>query len=275
MHHQDGHEQRPTPIRKQTIKKRGKQMTRLKLGLAIAASMALGSVPANATLEILLGGAGGACVDQDSCDLDTTPNHIAMNTIMIGDIEVTGASAARTDNTLSFSDSTITNLSGTTLEILQIGVVDTDFTDPMTHVQISSNFTLNNNIVASRFPPTTVSFFLDRENRAPIGGFDFSVNNGAGVFGTFLGGLAVRATDEQQSFFLGFGDQQFQPSPLGPYSMSEVGVFVLAPGGSVTDLTISMETNNAPVPEPSTWAMLITGTAFLGFVKMWKSLIHA
>lgn len=201
--------------RARSLSKRGKQMARLKLVLTIAASMAFGSVPANATLEILVAGPGGgfACADQNSCDLDITPNDIAMNTIMIGDIEITGVSAARTDNTLSFSSPTITNLSATTLEALQIGVVDTDFTDPITHVQISSSFTLNNDIINPALPPTTVSLFLDRENMAPIGGFDFSVNNGAGVFGTFLGGLAVRPTEEQQSFSA-FGDSMFQPSPL-------------------------------------------------------------
>jgi hypothetical protein len=57
---------------------------------------------------------------------------------------------------------------------------------------------------------------------------------------------------------------------LSPFSMTEGAALDLLAGGSITGFNQSM-TSSAVVPEPSTWAMIGIGAAFLTFISRRKN----
>ena len=95
-------------------------------------------------------------------------------------------------------------------------------------------------------------FFADSAN--DLNGQSLSVT------GTFLNSFDSGALTGPQSFsFNGFGVDAL----TGPYGLAEELTLTLQPGASIFVQGVSMDAN--AVPEPSTWAMMISGFAFLGF----------
>ena len=132
---------------------------------------------------------------------------------------------------------------------------DTDFIGPVSAINNSGSLTFNSNVGA---PLSTLSFWADPLNTQGA--------NPTNTPGTLLESVSGSAATDPDSFS---GSLITPFSALGPYSMTEGASLSLRGLGSITGFNQSME-STSPIPEPSTWAMLIIGFGFMA----WGSLPH-
>jgi PEP-CTERM motif len=216
-------------------------------GAAIVAMLA--ASPANATLQISFSNGASTffCADQTACDLSPAFGNLLLGPVTVGDIQITGALATSEigifgKQSFSLGNLTITNLSTTQTETLDMAVGDIDFPAAIAAIQLK----------ASPFPNgAALTFFADHANEQPA-------ENATDLPGTLL---ATSATLQPDGFGGGVQDAPFVATNLS-FSMSEGASLTLLPGASITNFNMSM----ANVPEPSTWAMMLAGFAGLAFV---------
>jgi hypothetical protein len=227
--------------------------------LAGAGALALLSSPALATLQIAFtdGTNVVTCADGQACDLSGPANNIIILNETVGAFHIIGTVAASVsgvgDDNLQFSTSLIQN-TGSTLGHLAAIVGDTNFLGPVEAVRESASLTFNNAVGSGA---STLNFFADPANGQPAG-------VGLNVPGTELFSTSgVPASDPDS--FAGTHTSPFAASGL--FSMTETANLALRPGGSITGFNESMQ--STPIPEPSTWAMLIAGFAGMGWLG-WK-----
>lgn len=227
-------------------------MRNLLPGLSAAAFAVALASPAHATLQLAFANGGSTffCADQTACDLDGAAKSLLLLNTMVGDIRIVGTFAASGTgpNDLSVSNLTITNL-GHTTETLKMAVGDSGFFGPVSFIRSSASLTFNND----NGETASLSFFADHANIQPATtAFTLPGSNLLTKSGTIT---------VSPDSFSGTKDTPF--SPLGPFSMAEGASLTLLPGASVTGFNESMTSG---VPEPTTWAMLGLGFAFLGFI---------
>jgi hypothetical protein len=110
-------------------------------------------------------------------------------------------------------------------------------------------------------------FWVDDTNEQAIPPNAYSAEGmlarGANVDGFSAGGTFFRTRDITANSF----DPTFDPSyPYYPYSMSVEMYIGLAPGGSLTNLDMSIQ--YITTPEPSTWALVMLGFGVIAFSQM-------
>jgi hypothetical protein len=148
---------------------------------------------------------------------------------------------------LSEGNITITNTTNT-IQVLHIIAGANGFLGP------SADFNLTGTIgVDSGTATLAGSFFADATNSLNGQGFN--------VTGTDLGDFLSAALVGPHSF--SFNGSGFDPV-LGPYGLAESLTLTLQPGAIVGVQNVSMDV--AAVPEPSTWAMMGAGFAFIAFL---------
>ena len=152
-------------------------------------------------------------------------------------------------NELQLSSSNIINENGipATIKLL---ASDTDFIGPVAAINNSASLTFNQNIGA---PASTLSFWADPLNAQGA--------NPTNTPGTLLESVSGSASTDPDSFS---GSLISPFNALGPYSMTEGASLSLRGLGSITGFNQSME-STSPIPEPSTWAMLLMGFGGLAF----------
>jgi PEP-CTERM motif len=209
--------------------------------------------PAAATLQIAFsnGAANFFCADQTACDLDGAAKNLLLLNTVVGDIKITGTFAASTTspNDLSISNLTITNLSTSKKETLDMAVGDTGFSAPTSFIRSSASLTFTNDNGGSG----TLGFWADKADTQPA-------VNSTDLPGVLLFSTAETVTTSPDSFS-GTKDTPFSASL--PFSMAEGAVLTLNPGASITGFNESMASG---IPEPKTWMMALVGFGLLGAI---------
>ena len=228
--------------------------------LAGAAVAALAS-PAAARLQIAfsVGGSTFSCFDgQLSCDQSGGANNLLVVDQTVGGVLVQLALTQSTFgsvNELQLSSSNIVNENGVARTI-NLFASDTNYLGPVTDIRNSASLTFNNNIGAGQ---STLSFFADPAN-----------GQGApGTPGSLLFSVSGAAVTDPDSFA---GSVVTPFASLGLYSMSEEASLNLIGLGSITGFNQSMQ-STTPIPEPSTWAMLVAGFIGLAWVAKRKNTV--
>ena len=163
-------------------------------------------------------------------------------------VQLTLAQSTFGPNSLQLSSSNIINESGVPVTVTLLAS-DTGFLAPVSFINNSGSLTFNQNVGAT---DSTLKFWADST--------DTQGANPNNTPGTLLESVSGHALTDPDSFS---GSLVSPFSSSGPFSMTEGASIALIPLGSVTGFNQSME--SSAVPEPSTWAMLISGFAFLGF----------
>ena len=211
--------------------------------------------PASARLQITLqsGANTFSCFDgQLSCDQSGGANNLLIVDQTVGGILVQLAltqSVSGPINELQLSSSNIVNEGGVPATI-KLFASDTDFIGPVAAINNSASLTFNQNIGA---PLSTLQFFADATNTQGA--------NPANTPGVLLESVSGSAATDPDSFS---GSLISPFDALGPYSMTESASLSLRGLGSITGFNQSMQSTSA-VPEPSTWALLITGFGFMAW----------
>ena len=230
----------------------------LKRVLLSASLLALMAGAAHATLQLSIGVGGSVftCSDGElSCDVSGGAKNLLVIDQTIGGafVQLTlTQSTSGLHNSLQLSSSNIENTTATPLTVTLLAS-DTGFTAPASFVENSGSLTFNANIGA---PDSTLSFFadtLDRQGADPA--------NTPGMLLETVSGHALTDPDS----FSGSRLSAFDAS--APFSMTEGAALALRADGSVTGFSQSMQTG---VPEPSTWALLLTGFGLLSVVGIRK-----
>ena len=222
--------------------------------LAATALIALAN-PASARLQITLqsGANTFSCFDgQLSCDQSGGANNLLIVDQTVGGVLVQLAltqSVSGAINELQLSSSNIVNEGGAPVTI-KLLASDTDFIGPVSAINNSGSLTFNSNVGA---PLSTLSFWADPLNTQGA--------NPTNTPGTLLESVSGSAATDPDSFS---GSLITPFSALGPYSMTEGASLSLRGLGSITGFNQSME-STSPIPEPSTWAMLIIGFGFMAY----------
>jgi len=224
--------------------------------LAGAACAALaGSAEARLQLTINASGSTFTCFDgQLGCDLSGGANNLLLVDQTVGNAFVQIALAQSlfgSTNELQLSSSNIVN-NGLVPVTVTLIASDTDFGGPVHAINNSGSLTFNANVGA---PASTLTFWADPANTQGA--------NPLNTPGTLLESVSGAAATDPDSFA---GSRIYPFDALGPYSMTESAALVLRSGGSITGFNQAME--SVTVPEPSTWAMMGIGAAFLAFVGM-------
>ena len=225
-------------------------MNRLLMTTAVLAALA---TPAAARLQLSIGVGGSTftCFDgQLSCDQSGGANNLLTIDQNIGGafVQLTLAQSTFRPNSLQLSSSNIINESGVPVTVILLAS-DTGFLAPVSFINNSGSLTFNQNVGAT---DSTLKFWADST--------DTQGANPTNTPGTLLESVSGHALTDPDSFS---GSLVSPFSSSGPFSMTEGASIALIPLGSVTGFNQSME--SSAVPEPSTWAMLISGFAFLGF----------
>ena len=211
--------------------------------------------PASARLQITLqsGANTFSCFDgQLSCDQSGGANNLLIVDQTVGGILVQLAltqSVSGPTNELQLSSSNIVNEGGVPATI-KLFASNTDFVGPVSAINNSASLTFNQNIGA---PLSTLQFFADVTNAQGA--------NPANTPGVLLESVSGSAATDPDSFS---GSLISPFDALGPYSMTESASLSLRGLGSITGFNQSMQSTSA-VPEPSTWALLITGFGFMAW----------
>lgn len=225
-------------------------------GLITASVFALvaaaASSPAEARLQLSIsdGATTFTCFDgQLSCDQSGGANNLLTIDQTVGGafVEITLAqSTFGVHNTLQLSSSNIVNESGGALTI-KLLASDTGFLAPVSFIRDSASLTFNDAVGSSQ---SMLQFWADHADTQGA-----NPNNTPGslletVFGTPLTNPDSFSGSNLAAFVNGT-----------PFSMTEGASLHLISGGSITGFQQAMTTG---VPEPSQWAMLLTGFGLMG-----------
>jgi hypothetical protein len=131
---------------------------------------------------------------------------------------------------------------------------DTGFVPPVNFINNSASLTFNQNVGA---PDSTLKFWADA--------LDTQGANPNNTPGTLLETVSGHALTDPDSFS-GSLDAPFSASGL--FSMTEGASISLNGLGSVTGFNESMQTG--AIPEPRTWAMLLTGFGLMALLGVRK-----
>lgn len=229
---------------------------------AASAAVLIAASPANARLQLSISanGATFSCFDgQLSCDQSGGANNVLVIDQTVGGafVQLTLAqSAFGKPNELQLSSSNIENQSGAPITI-RLFAGDTSFTAPVAFTRESASLTFNSAIGSG---PSSLSFFADPANTQGA-----NPTNTPGVPLDTVTGTPVTDPDS----FSGSHLTAF--AALSPFSLTESASLALVSGGSITGFNQAVETG---VPEPSQWAMLITGFALMGALGLRKRRNH-
>jgi hypothetical protein len=232
----------------------------IKSSLLAAAAVAalLAAQPASARLQLSINANGStfSCFDgQLGCDLSGGANNLLVVDQTVGGafVQLTLAqSAFGTPNVLQLSSANILNQSGAPITINFVAG-DTNFVPPVSFIENSGSLTFN---AAVGSGPSSLSFFAD-----PLNGQGANpLNRPGSLLETVTG---TPATDPDS-----FSGTHLQPfSASGPFSMTESASLNLISGGSITGFNQAMESG---VPEPSQWALLLTGFGLMAALGVRK-----
>jgi hypothetical protein len=232
-------------------------MKKLLLG-TIGAAALLAAAPADARLQLSIsnGTTTVSCFDgQLGCDQSGGANNLLVLNTTIGSafVEVTLAqSTFGTPNVLQLSSSSIVNAGIAPVNITLLAS-DNGFAGPVSFIEESGSLTFNNAVGSSA---SSLRFWADPLNVQGA--------NPLNTPGTLLDTVTGTPTTNPDSF----SGSLFSPfNASGPFSMTEGASLNLIGGGSITGFNQSMTSG---VPEPSQWAMLLAGFAFLSFVGFHK-----
>ena len=230
-------------------------LKRFLLGCGALALMA-GGAQARLQLTINAGGSTFTCFDgQLSCDVSGGANNLLTidQTVGAAFVQLTLVqSTVGPHNELQLSSSNIENTGATPITV-NLLASDTGFAGPVSFINNSGSLTFNTNVGA---PDSTLSFFAD--------GADGQGANPLNTPGALLESVSGHAVTDPDSFA---GSRIAPFDALGPFSMTESASLVLRSDGSITGFNQAMESG---VPEPSTWAMVLTGFGLLSIVGMRK-----
>jgi hypothetical protein len=234
-------------------------MKNLVVGASLAGAL-LASTAAHAALQIAFqnGASTLFCRDGQVCDLAGPTSDLLVLNQQVGAFHIQGSFASSGPDTLSDSNLTITNTSGTT-QTLTFAVGDTGFLAPVNSIGEAGSGTILNSVGTSG----SLSFHADTAN-----------TQGADTATDTPGPLLFNPSATFTSNPFAFNGNHTDPfSALSPFSMTLDYTFTIAPGGSIVGLESSMTALSA-IPEPKTWVMLFAGfglMAGLGWVKARKS----
>jgi len=224
--------------------------------LATALLAAIGASPAHAALQIAadINGAGFFCANGQSCDQNSNPNIIITNNANLDGIlfSSSSTSSGTSPDFLNSSNLVITNTNSTAVTIT-IDVSNTGFLSPVKGFATADSGVWQG---SSAISSATMKWFVDPLNR-----------QGADDAFDTPGALINELTSTSSGPLLAFSQNtpDIQDFLNGPFSMTEQITITLAPGESLVNRGQSIV--GSPVPEPSTWALMAVGLAFMGFAN--------
>jgi hypothetical protein len=224
--------------------------------LATALLAAIGASPAHAALQIAadINGAGFFCANGQACDQNSNPNIIITNNANLDGIlfSSSSTSSGTSPDFLNSSNLVITNTNSTAVTIT-IDVSNTGFLSPVKGFATADSGVWQG---SSAISSATMKWFVDPLNR-----------QGADDAFDTPGALINELTSTSSGPLLAFSQNtpDIQDFLNGPFSMTEQITITLAPGESLVNRGQSIV--GSPVPEPSTWALMAVGLAFMGFAN--------
>ena len=232
----------------------------LKRLLPIALVGAVAATPAHAVLQIAfdVNGATFACVDNTGCDLNPALGTLELADQTLGGVQVNGSITASLAGAFNFLNTSSLSVVNDTASAVPITTTfgDTGFVGPVNVVQLSGSGTWQSAIGSS----LALIYAADAANAQ-------GANFAGDMPGTILTTFTSTASTVVQSFAL----NAFHPfAAAGPYSMTESASGVLAAGGQLLNRGQTMVAS--PIPEPSTWAMMLAGFAALAWAASRKGL---
>ncbi len=232
-------------------------------GVSIGGIVAGFTAPAHATLQFTVGISGTessfTCVDNDTaCDTNPAVGEINILNMsfdgLVGTdvvVQSSGNSGHPAVPSLSYSIGSFLNGSGENLDA-DFAVSDTDFRGP-------ANLDLN----------ADASFTSADGSNVMLGWFADPSNTQGGNTPTDAPGMELDDT-EFEAPGAAASESMTVLSKSSLYSLSDQGTLFLVAGGAVSGGQSATFSFGPPVPEPSTWAMMILGFAGLGYAG-WRS----
>jgi hypothetical protein len=220
--------------------------------------------PASATLQVAFSDGLGhivTCADQTACDFDGTVSNLLKVQTTVGDFNIVATFAVSTfgtQDTLSFTNGFIsytTHLGDGAPAIGHLTLVagDTSFDVPVNNISESASMTFLNNVGAGQ---SALRFWADGANTQPAG-------TTLATPGTLLDTVTGTPTLTTSSFS---GDHDVGIDFFSPFSMTEGANLALISGASVTGFNETMAAG--AIPEPRTWAMLLTGFGLMSLLGL-------
>lgn len=228
------------------------------LAAASLAALATSSTPSRAVLQLAsnFNGVEFDCVDNATCDTDKSTGIINVGTVTVGGITVFGsfqtqqiASGAGTINRLDTTSFNTVNTNDTTVPI-QIAIGGTDFAGPVVSYTASGT----SNFSTAQGSDILLSFYGDTGNAQ---GADTPTD----LPGTQLATTGLENVTLQSQALSFNTSGAFVDNNL--FSLTLFATANLVSGGTLTNRTQSLVTEQIAVPEPGTLALL--GSALLGF----------
>jgi hypothetical protein len=233
-------------------------------GLAAAGVIGFVSAPAHATLQVLadVSGVIATCVDNAACDTNPAVGTIQVGNTLINGVQVNGSIQTSTGtpanpglDILNTSSLSIINLTATT-QTITVLVSDTDFKGPVAAFATAGSGTWQNATGST----ITLKWFEDSANA-----------QGASTPTDTPGTLIDSASETAHTIVESFSHNGSGVSAdSGPFSMTEEAIITLTPFGQLVNRGQSEVLTG--IPEPSTWAMMLLGFAFLGYAGFRRSL---
>jgi hypothetical protein len=225
---------------------------------ALIAAWGLAPTPADARLQLSINANGStfSCFDGElSCDQSGGANNLLVIDQTVGGafVELTLAQSQTHPNELQLSSSNIINETGAPITI-NLVAGDTGFLAPVSFIRSSASLTFNSAVGSGA---STLTFFADSLNTQGA--------NPLNTPGSLLESVSGTPATDPDSFS---GSRITAFNALSPFSMTERADLSLISGGSITGFNQAMESG---VPEPSQWAMLLTGFALMGALGFRKA----
>jgi hypothetical protein len=231
---------------------------------AAAAGLVAGvSAPAHAVLQIAadVNGITTTCVDNASCDLDSTIGTLELANQTFAGVQVNGSlqtsvgtvltPGVPTINTGSFS---IINKNHVPVTIT-VAVGDINFLGPVNTFDASGSGTWQNGPLGQKVAGSKIVMnWYDDPTNTQGAGTPFSHP------GNLLFSFTQTATGNADSFS---ASDAGLVSDIGNFSMTETAVITLMPGAEL--VSRGQTEIKMAIPEPSTWAMMGLGFTALGY----------